>query len=248
MCRIAMLGAALLLSVALLGSAAQAADPACQVVIGSCHRPPLSTPAGTGIVDRLTIEAFRRVGVAACIEQLPCERSLRNADAGTSDGDLMRIPSVIAERFPNLVAIPEVLYALPISGFTSRSGRQPKSIEDLAPLRVGHILGWKILEDRLGPGTLRVRGVEELFPLLTENKADVVIYERITGLHMINELGLKGIHEIEPPFLITPQSLVLHRRHQALVEPLAVALRSMKADGTYAAAFRAAGYAAPARK
>jgi len=242
-----MLGAALLLGL-LLVSVARAAPPACQIVIGSCHRPPLSNPVGTGILDQLAIEAFRRVGFAACIEPIPCERSLRNADAGMSDGDLLRIPSVLADKFPNLVGVPEVLYALPMSGFTARPELQVKGFEDLAPLRVGHILGWKILEDRLGPGALRVRGVEELFPLLTEDKADIVIYERITGLYLVKELGLKGIREIEPPLLVTPQFMVLHRRHQALVEPLAVALRAMKADGTYAAAFRAAGYPAPVTK
>lgn len=226
-----------------------AAAPACQIVIGSCHRPPLSNPAGTGILDHLVTQAFRRIGLAACIEQLPCERSLRNADAGVSDGDLLRIPTAIAEHFPNLIVVPEVLYALPISGFATRPDLQVKNLDDLAPLRVGHIIGWKILEDRVrAADILRVRGPEELLPLLADRKADIVIYERITGLHLIQALGLKGIHVLDPPLLVTPQYLMLNRRHADLAAPLAAALRALKDDGTYAAAFRAAGQTAPATK
>lgn len=226
-----------------------AAGPACQIVIGSCHRPPLSDSAGTGIIDRLVMEAFRRVGLAACIEQMPCERSVRNADTGVSDGDILRIPAAIAEHFPNLVVVPEVLYVLPISGFVVKPDLQVKGLDDLSPLRVGQIIGWKILEDQVRAATvLRVRGPEELFPLLANNKADIVIYERLTGLHLIQTLGLKSIRVLDPPLLVTPQFLMLNRRHRDLIEPLATAIRTLKADGTYAAAFRAAGYPAPATK
>lgn len=222
---------------------ARAADAGCQIVIGSCHRPPLSTPHGSGIIDKLAIEAFHRIGVTACIESLPCERSLINANDGVTDGDILRIPPVIAERFPNLVGVPEVLYALPMSGFVVRPDIRANSLADLGKLRVGHILGWKILEDQVhAASVLRVRGPEELLPLLRDDKADLVIYERLTGLYLADELGLKNIRVLDPPLLLTPQYLVLHRRHQALVEPLAAALRAMKADGSYAAAFSQAGY------
>lgn len=238
---------------ALLVSAASppllAAEAACQVVIGSCHRQPLSNAEGTGIVDRVAIEAFRRVGVSACMERLPCERSLLNADAGVTDGDLLRIPSVVAGKYPNLVAVPEVLYALPMSGFATRTDIQAKGLDGLAKLRVGYVLGWKILDEQVrAADILRVRGPEELFPLLAEDKADIVIYERATGLQLVKELGLKGIRALDPPLLVTPQYLVLHRRHQRLAEPLAAAIRAIKADGGYAAAFRQAGHPAPATK
>ena len=225
------------------------AGPACQIVIGSCHRPPLSLAENAGIIDRIAVEAFRRVGLQACIEPLPCERSLLNADGGQIDGDILRIPATIASRYPNLVGVPETLYAMPMSGFVKRKDLSPKSLGDLAPLRVGFILGWKILEDGVkATDTLRVRGPEELFPLLNDGKADVVIYDRFTGLHLIKELGLEGIRVLDPPLIVTPQYLVLHRRHEHLTVPLAEALRAIKADGSYAEAFRRAGYAPPTAK
>jgi len=228
---------------------AGAAAPVCQIVIGSCHRVPLSSADGTGIIDRITIEAFRRIGLSACIEQLPCERSLLNADAGLTDGDILRIPKVLTERYPNLVGVPEVLYALPMTAFTTRPDLHVKDFADLARLRVGFILGWKILEDRVqAADTLRVRGPEELFPLLPDGQADVVIYEGVTGLHLAKEMKLQGIRALEPPLVVTPQYLVLHRRHEKLLPPLAEAIRAIKADGSYAAAFRQAGQHPPASR
>lgn len=225
------------------------AESACQFVIGSCHRPPLSNPASTGIIDRLTIEAFKRIGYSACIAQLPCERSLLNADSGVSDGDILRIPAAIAGKYPNLVAVPEPTYSIPMVGFTTRAGLQPRGIADLAPLRVGYVLGWRILEDQVRAAeVLRVRGAEELFALLADNKADIVIYERLTGLYLVRTMGASNVRVIEPPLLSTAQHLVINQRHRQLAEPLAAAIRALKADGTFAAIFREAGFPVPDMK
>lgn len=225
---------------------AHAADR-CEIVIGSCHRLPLSTPDGTGIVDRLAIEAFRRIGVAACITPLPCERSLVSANDGITDGDILRIVGQVEGRYPNLHAVPETLYDLPMQAFAKRRDLTIRGFDDLKSLRVGFILGWKILEERVqARETLRVRGPEVLFPLLAEDKVDTVIYEPITGIAQIRELGLAGIHPVAPPLLTTRQHIVLNRKHAALLEPLAVAIRAIKADGTYARAFQDAGFEPPA--
>jgi polar amino acid transport system substrate-binding protein len=222
--------------------AANATGPACSIVIGSCHSAPLSTAEGTGILDRIAIEAFRRIGYQACIESLPCERSLRNADAGVTDGDLLRVAEAVLPKAPNLLAVPEEIYSLPTSGFTTHPDLQLRGFGDLVPLRVGYVLGWKRLEERVqAVEVLRTRGPEELFGLLVDNKADVVLYERVTGLELVRQLKRPAVRVIEPPLLVVSTHMVLNRRHQKLLEPLAVALRAMKADGSYAAAFRAAG-------
>ncbi|MBI4996084.1 MAG: transporter substrate-binding domain-containing protein [Rhodocyclales bacterium] len=227
----------------------QAADPACRIVIGSCQSAPLSTPEGTGILDQVAIEAFRRIGYKACIESQPCERSLRNADAGATDGDLLRVAAAVLPKAPNLLAVPEVIYVLPSSAFTARPDLQVRGFDDLLPLRVGVVLGWKRLEEQVrATEVLRVRGPEELFALLVDDKADIVIYERSAGLHLLKELNRNDIRVIDPPLVVVPTHMVLNRKHQALLGPLAAALRAMKADGSYAAGFRDAGVALPEAK
>lgn len=65
--RLAVLAALLVM---LAAPSADAVSPDCQIVIGSCHSAPLSTPEGTGILDRVVIEDVRRIGYHACIEPL----------------------------------------------------------------------------------------------------------------------------------------------------------------------------------
>ncbi|MEO5336126.1 MAG: transporter substrate-binding domain-containing protein [Magnetospirillum sp. WYHS-4] len=222
------------------------AGPECEIVVGSCHRAPLSTTEGAGILDRLVVEAFRRIGRKACIVPLPCERSLVSADEGTTDGDILRIPAAVAGRYPNLEPVAEPLYDFSFQCFAIRPEVAVKGWDDLASLRVGHILGWKILEDRVRAAeVLRVRGPDVLFSLLAEGKVDTVVYERLTGIGQMRDMTLAGGRVIEPPLLVIPQHIVLNRRHGALSAPLAEAIRTIKADGTYAAAFRVAGFEPP---
>jgi len=224
-----------------------ATEPACEIVIGSSHRPPLSNADGAGIIDALVIEMFRRIDRRACITPLPAERSLLNAESGLTDGDILRIPGVVASgRYPNLRTVPEVLYTLPMVGFTRRADLRAKTLADLKPLRVGFVKGWKILEEKVEAHEIVLaRSADELFGLLAEDKVDLVIYERLTGQAIVQRMNLEGVRIIEPPLLVTPQFLVLHRRHEALLEPLAGALRALKNEGAYERAFRAAGMSVP---
>jgi polar amino acid transport system substrate-binding protein len=237
---------ALLLAGSPPAEAAEAAESSCPIVIGSCHRPPLSTADAGGILDRLVVEAFRRVGLTACVTSLPCERSLLNANQGVTDGDILRVPAIVEYGYPNLMIVPEPFYRFDFQGFAVRSDLVVRGWEDLKPLRVGFVLGWKILEDRVQAAeVMRARGAEQLFPLLVDRKTDVVIYERLTGLELVRSAGYGGVRLLEPPLLTVDQFLVLNRRHAALAEPLAAAIRSMKADGSYDGAFRAAGRDVP---
>lgn len=222
-----------------------AQENVCDVAIGSCHRAPLSAEGG-GIIDKVVVEAFQRIGKRACIVALPCERSLMSANNGEIDGDILRIPAAIKHDYPHLQAVQELLYPMPMNAFALRKDVRVEKFDDLAALRVGYIIGWKILEDRVrAADVLRVRGPNELFGLLADGRADVVIYERLTGLKTAAELGLRNIHPIDPPLVQTQQYLVLHERHAKLLEPLAAAIRSMKSDGSYSRAFRAADMEAP---
>jgi hypothetical protein len=66
--------------------------------------PPLTPPARAS--STAWSPAFRRIDLSTCIEQMPCERSLRNADSGASDMT-SRVPAA-TPTFPNLIAVPEV--------------------------------------------------------------------------------------------------------------------------------------------
>ena len=61
-----------------------------------------NTPLERLALQRLSEEAFRRVGAEFKLVSLPSERSLKSADAGEVDGEGLRIAG-LAAQYPNLV-------------------------------------------------------------------------------------------------------------------------------------------------
>ena len=201
--------------------------------------PPLSTPDHTGYYDRILLEAFGRLGIPVTIGQLPAERSLQNANSGIDDGDFVRI-SGMEKRYPNLVMVPEKIDDFEFVAFTRTLKLPTANWAALAPYQVGIVRGWKILEENLTgvKGLTMVKNQEQLFTLLKNGRADVVVYARHEGNHMLRQLGVTDAIALEPPLAVRPMYLYLNKKHVGLVAPLAARLREMKEDGTYAALAR----------
>jgi polar amino acid transport system substrate-binding protein len=59
-----------------------------------------------------------------------------------------------------------------------------------------------------------------------------ILFERWQGAYILRERGIKA-HLLLPPLVSTEMFMCLHAKHAHLAEPVARALRAMKADGTY---------------
>ncbi|MCF6210638.1 MAG: transporter substrate-binding domain-containing protein [Gammaproteobacteria bacterium] len=209
----------------------QAAHP---LQIASGVREPHSTPAQTGFIDRLVIEAFRRTGHEVEIVQLPAQRALVESNSGIMDGDLMRVQE-IPDTFTHLQRVPEKLIDFEFMVFTGHTSLTPRGWDSLKPYEIGIVAGWKILERRLqdSRALTRVGDTQQLMRLLTNERVDLVVSERWQGLQAIRDLKLKDVRMLEPPVKTREMFLMLHKRHAALLPELAKALRSMKQDGSY---------------
>jgi polar amino acid transport system substrate-binding protein len=104
----------------------------------------------------------------------------------------------------------------------------------LRPYHVAYITGWKVFADALQPGTAvtHVQDAEQLFSLLANGRADVVLFERWQGGKILQSHKLPA-HMLQPSLVNTAMFIYLHKKHAHLVEPAAKALQAMKADGTY---------------
>ena len=207
------------------------AEPA--LYIGSAFESPVSTPDQRGIVDRLVIEAFSRIGAEAVITHLPAERSLLNTSQGINDGDLIRVAG-LQYQYPDLVKVHEKLIDFEFVAFTRDAQSRIDNWGDLSHYSVGIVRGWKILEEKAAHSLLtQVDSLELLFTLLEKGRADLVIYERLAGIHAIQAMRMRGVYQLEPPLEVQPMYLYLHRAHRNLVDPLVSVLREMKQDGTF---------------
>lgn len=197
--------------------------------------PPLSTKDQTGYYDRILLEAFHRLKIPITITHLPAERSLRNVDSGIDDGDFVRIAG-LEKRYPNLIMVSEKLDDFEFVVFTRTIDLPTSNWATLTPYHVGIVRGWKILEQNLAGAKelTAVKNQEQLFALLKNGRADVVVYARHEGNAMIKQMGITDARTLEPPLAVRPMYLYLNKKHAGLIAPLAAILKEMKAEGTFA--------------
>lgn len=200
---------------------------------------PLATPAQDGFQDRVAIEAFRRLGHDISIEFLPGERSLVNLDRGIDDATLVRIRG-IEKAYSSVRRVPEKVMDWTFVAFTRDNSMDVKTWADLKPYHVAFLKGWKIYEKNVQDVRYltKVNTPEQMFRLLADGKVDVVLFEKWSGLELRRKLDMKDVRMLTAPLAVKEMFLYVHEKHAALVDPLAKALHTMKADGTYTRIFR----------
>lgn len=203
------------------------------LVLNTDGAPPHSRPDGTGFEDRIVLEAFRRIGVAVRLVQLPSERSLRNANQGVDDGSYVRIAGLSA-LYPNLIMVPEPMSEFRFTVFTRDPALAPADWDSLRPLRVGIVTGWKLAEQHLqgAPQLTKARDEATLFALLDKGRVQAIVASQHSGWAVARAHGYQGLHGVQPPLAVLPMYVYLNQKHAALVPRLAQALRSMRADGS----------------
>ncbi|MFC1523861.1 substrate-binding periplasmic protein [Thermodesulfobacteriota bacterium] len=201
-------------------------------VLNTPGPPPYHNSEQTGILDQWMSHAFKNIGLSVKLEWFPPERCLINANAGLADGDAIRI-SGLEKMYPNLILVPEKVYDGEFVAF-SRTSFPVNGWESLKPYHVGIIRGHKICEANVRDtlSLTRARNTELLFQLLKSKRVDVVVNERIFGMAMIKNLGLKDIIILEPPLARLEFFVYLHRKHETIVPMLAESIKTMKSDGT----------------
>lgn len=185
------------------------------------------------MLDRILIEAFRRIGIEARIVFTPTERSLVEVNEGKLDAEMNRIAGMEI-NYPNLVQVPEPNMQMHFVAF-SKKEFPISDWNSLAGLKIGLVNGWKILErnTRGLPFVSRVVREDQLFEMLNRGRLDVALYSKLNGYELINKYGYTGIKHLEPPLASKDMFLYLHNKHAALAPKVAAALRAMKQDGTY---------------
>ena len=203
------------------------------LVLNDTNEAPYTTPDGSGFLDIVAGEAFRRAGFKLRLVKLPAERALINANLGIGDGDLTRIAGLEA-LYPNLVSVPGKLIDYSFAAF-SKDATAPARWDAIRARPVGHIKGWKIYEQQL-KGAVNVVEADypqQLFRLLNLKRIDVALYERWLGLALLRQQDMKDVRMLEPILAQKEMFIYLHKRHAALVPKLAAALSAIKAEGLY---------------
>jgi len=204
------------------------------ITLGTENYPPISNIYETGFEDLIAKEMFRRIGVKVILNFNPSERVLYNANVGIDDGILTRVGG-IEKKYTNLVPLNESLFTADYVAFSHNKNIKISGWNSLAPLNIGIITGWKLLERNItsAKSLIRVKSAKQLFALLGSGRVDVIVFSRFPGLQMIRDQGLTGVTALEPPLAQRKRFFYLNKKNKALVPRATKALKAMKADGTY---------------
>lgn len=206
-----------------------------KIVLSTGVLDPYTTPAKNGFLDQLIATLFREIGREGEVIIYPTatERGMLNANEGVDDGLAMRVAG-LEKQYPNLIRVPEPVAVNDFVAYTTGRRFATDNWAALSPYIVTYIIGWKVFEQNLPQGkeiTL-VRDADQLFRLLTTQRADVALYERWQGLAKTRAMGIR-VQVLEPPLVRTNMYIYLHKKHAALVPQVAEALARLKRDGTY---------------
>lgn len=204
-----------------------------RIVLGISALPPLVAGDGApGFIDLLVKEAFRRIGIDARVENLPGERALLMSNEGLTDGEALRIAG-LEKDYPNLLRVPEPVSVFDFMAWSIRKDARIADWSALKPLVVGYTVGWKLYDRQVKEAheIIRVRNIDQLFPLLKRQRIDVALLDRWQGYYLSKRSGVEA-HPVEPPLASVEMFIYLNAKHRAIVDPLAAALAAMKADGS----------------
>ncbi len=204
------------------------------LVINTFDIYPYSTPHGTGSLDLVIKEAFRRIGQKVKIVWLPSKRALINADSGIDDGDFARVAG-IEKKYHNLVRVPGKLCKFEFAPFAKSPAIKISGWKSLNGYNVGIPRGAQVLEKKTSGlrSLTEVNDQNALFSMVLNGRFDVIIYESVQGRGLIKECGLPGVRQVGPVLWKCWAYLYMNRRYSALVPRLAHAISQMKRDGTF---------------
>lgn len=174
-------------------------------------------------------EAYRRLHVPMRAKELPAERSLAYANAGTTDGELMRVAGIEAD-YPNLVRVKVPLVHAQMQAFTTGRRFSVDGWQSLQPYRLCVRNGIRIVMQHTAGMRREITNSDlQLLTMLRAGRCQVAILNRYSWLE-IDRLHMGPLRALDPPLTDTPLYHYLNKRHAALVPRLEATLREMQRD------------------
>lgn len=206
-------------------------------------RQALNSPAAQ-FSQALLSEAYSRLGIQADFIDVPFGRSLVESNRGVLAGEIARVLRV-TEQFPNLLPVPYVLFDTEVYLYINQ--QQCANCTLYTAQSLAFVRGSVIVEELLKqlPASRKVISsgtIESTKTLFLTGKVDAVVFAayrledsadfKIAEQHIIN----------------LPDYHLLHRNHQALLQPLAAMLFQLEREGFTERLRLQYGVAAPRRQ
>jgi len=193
-----------------------------------------SNEEGTGLLDLVVLEAFRRIGRPAVVTKMPIKRGEIQANSGNIDGQYSRTLNAVG-NLPNLVVVPEPMWRDHYVAIT-RQPNMVRSWEDLEDLNVVFPRGWHVFlwRSRSFKSFIEVdTWTGSLLQMLDRGRVDAALINLSGYEFLVEKTGINNLYVNSPPLTKIDSYLFLHEKHRLLIPEWVEALASMKADGAF---------------
>ena len=171
--------------------------------------------------------AYRQLGYQISLTQLPSGRSLSMANAGMYDGELFRIESA-ATDFPNLIKVPVPLASIELKAFTQASRPLPANWQQERKLRIGMVRGFRLAMDYPVSGqVVLVTSAQQAVQMLLQDRIDVLLDDEATVRAVLGP-EFARVQMANEVLASAELFHFVHKKHQALVEPLTTTLQKLQ--------------------
>lgn len=183
------------------------------------------------INGRILSEAYQSIGLKTILKVMPAERAILQANSGRTSGEVGRIRG-LENKYSNLIMVPTSINQIEVMVFTKKINIFEINMDSLKHYTIAIRTGEKITEGLTnGLNVTQFITTEKLFELVSNDRYDFCITNRINGLMAINSLNLKDIKILEPPLKIEYLYHYLHKKHKDIVPKINNALLKMKNNG-----------------
>ncbi|MCT6700519.1 transporter substrate-binding domain-containing protein [Rheinheimera sp. 4Y26] len=188
----------------------------------------------TRMIENRLAKAYLALGYQLQVEHLPAGRSLLMSNKGDYDGELFRIKNATA-NYPNLLLVPQPLTSLALYAFVLDEAQHQHTDaqwQQNPKLRIGYVRGFKMAEQYAFKGSrVAVTTTRQALEMLKQGKVDLMLDDVASVLQVEPDLTAAKLRRL-PQVLATEQLFhFLHKKHQALIAPLAAELKKQQTEG-----------------
>ncbi|MBN1499703.1 MAG: transporter substrate-binding domain-containing protein [Spirochaetes bacterium] len=161
--------------------------------------------------------AYQKIGIDIKIEYYPSLRSLDMSNSGKSDGEVHRVKG-IETKYTNLICINSPVQYLDICVFSKNRNLKITSWDQVGNYKASYIRGIILSEQKLGKFNLQTENNQnDLIKQLENNRYDIIVTSRLSGIYSIKENGYKDIYMISTLDSV-PLYHYLNKKHADIVD------------------------------
>jgi len=186
------------------------------------------------IASRVIIKAYKNAGINITPVFLNLEESLRQSNAGITDGEIARI-ATITRLYPNLRKVPVSTMSVEAIAFSKNTSLDIKTWNDLKGHNLTIVKGAKFIET--GTKDLDqnyVANINDALELLQADKTDIIVLPKLAGINLIYSKKYHQIKAVSHSLKTLKLYHFVHKKNAHLIPIITPILKEMQRSGEIA--------------